>query len=78
MVRHHVLPTCDLPEVVHLDFHKSMQHKQITLADRFAMLAVARPRSDTFGSAITVQAAGQDSAEFKILAMRSWWENELP
>ena len=40
------------------------------------MLAVAPPRSDTFGSSITVQAARQDSAEFKILAMRS--ENESP
>lgn len=52
--------------------------KQIALADRFAMLAVFRLRSDTFGSTITAQAARQDSAEFKILAMRSWRENESP
>lgn len=52
--------------------------KQITLADRFAMLAVVRLRSETYGSTITAQAARQDSAEFKILAMRSWRENESP
>lgn len=52
--------------------------KQIALADRFAMLAVVRLRSETYGSTITAQAARQDSAEFKILAMRSWRENESP